>query len=461
MSFLLASVFVYSQITFQKHYGGNGMDIGRDVLQTPDGGYIISGYTNNINGTGYIIRTNENGDTLWTRTYGGNLSQDFNSIKMTYDSCYIVCGQTHGLGFYGCNVLLMKLNKDGDTLWQKGYGGYGDEEADDVIQTSDSGFALVGVTMSFGNAITSEYLIKTNKNGDTLWTKIYEKYSDNWGKSLIQLNDKGYLIAGKTGSNVSNLDIYLVRTNQFGDTLWTKTIGGSLFEDAGSVIKTNDSGFLITGTTNSLGDGGYDVFVVNTDSNGLIKWTKTYGGINDDAGDAGIQTSDGGYAIVGTTQSFGSGITDIYLLKLNQNGDTLWTRTFGGTGMEGPGAIKETADGGLVIVGTTESFGGNDDVFLIKTDANGHFVGIDDYTSSMNNRITIYPNPTTGQAKIQIQKNFGQTKTLEIFDYTGQLQLTKTGNFSDIDISSLTNGLYFIVLTNKDNERQTIKIIKN
>ena len=453
---LLTSVFVYSQITFERHYGGPSYDGGISVLQTNDGGYIIAGQTSNSAGSAYIIRTNGIGDTLWTKVYGGNLSQVFYKIRNTNDGGYILCGVTHGLGYYGYNYLMLKINSSGVTLWQKGYGGYGDENANDVIQTSDGGFALVGASTSFGDAI---YFVKTNNQGDTLWTKLYSKSYTSFANSLIQLADNGYIIVGETGIGSVNRNLLVIRTNLNGDTIWMKTFGGYNNEVGYSVKETDDGGFIISGATKSFGAGGYDVYLIKIYSNGLIQWTKTIGGINDDSGGECILTSDGGYAVAGSTKSFGSGNYDAYLLKFNSIGDTLWTKTFGGLGIDASGSIKETTDGGFIIAGRTESYGGNSDVYLIKTDANGHVAGIGDYPST-NNRISVYPNPTTGQVNIQISKQFGQIKTLEIFDCIGQSQLVKTDNFSDIDISFLTSGLYFVVLTNLDNERQTMKIIK-
>ncbi len=451
LSFLLASVFVYSQITFERHYDCTGHNGGTDVLQTDDGGYLVA--------TQYLclIKTDQYGDTLWTKCLGGNLGQNFFSLKKTNDNCFIACGSSHGFGLYGSNYWLAKFNANGDTIWQKGYGGYGDEDAYDVIQTSDGGFALVGASTSFGGAI---YFVKTDNQGDTLWTKLYSKSYTSFANSLIQLADNGYVIVGETGIGSVNRNLLVIRTNMNGDTIWMKTFGGNNNEVGYSVKETDDGGFIISGATKSFGLGGYDVYLIKIHSNGLIQWTKTIGGINDDSGGECVLTSDGGYAVAGSTNSFGSGNYDAYLLKLNSIGDTLWSKTFGGLGIDAAGYIKETTDGGFIIAGRTESYGGNSDVYLIKTDANGQVAGIDDYPS-MYNGITVYPNPTTRQVNIQIPKQFGQTKTLEVFDFVGQLQLSKTDNFSEIDISSLTSGLYFIVVTNTDNERQTFKIIKD
>ena len=314
--------------------------------------------------------------------------------------------------------------------------------------------------MSFGQAAFTEYLVKTDSVGDTLWTKIYEKNSYNCGHSFLQLDDNGYILLGVTGPvSGTNDDFYLIRTNATGDTLWTKTYGGMSDEWGSSVKKTADGGFVLFGSTKSYGNGGSDVYIVKTNSNGIVQWTKTYGGINDDWAYGGTITNDGGFAIAGSTTSFGAGGRDAYLIKTNSNGDTSWTRTYGGTGDEGLQSVSETLDGGFILSGSSV-ISNNWNAYLIKTDASGRVTGMNDFSSLINHMITVYPNPTNGQINIQISSQIGQTRTLEIFDCVGQLQMARTDNFTDIDIGNLTSGLYFLVLTNTNNERQTIKIIK-
>ena len=457
---LLTSVFVYSQITFQKFYSYTGSETAYSVLQMSDGGYIASGECGSQTGTGFVFRTNEYGDTIWKKNLGGNLGMRFFNMKRTSDNCFVLCGYSDlGPGEY--SALLVKINSNGEILWQKGYGGVAEDGAKDVIQTYDGGYAVTGYTMSFGQATFTGYFIKTDSNGDTLWTRTYEQSSFyNCLGSLIQLTDSGYIISG-ISENPSD-DIYLIRTDKHGDTLWTKTIGGSGDDGVSFVQMTSDGGFLLCGGTTSYGAGGRDVYIIKINSNGQVLWSKTIGGSNDDSG-GGIPTSDGGYAIWGTTQSFGAGGYDGYLIKLNSNCDTLWTKTFGSDWNDFGNSIQETFDGGFILSGWSNNWdfsGSIEKAYLIKTDANGHFVGIDENSSSINNLIAACPNPTNGQVNIQIPKQFGQTKTLEIYNCIGQLQFVKTDRFTDIDISSLTSGLYFLELTNTENERQTIKIIK-
>jgi len=465
LTFLLTSVFVYSQITFERHYGGAGADNGGgNVRQTIDGGYIITGQTDSygVGGTDiYLIKTNLYGDTLWTKTIGGLGDERAFSLNSTNDSGYIISGETSSFGAGNGDAYAIKLNQNGDTLWTRTYGGLSDDMSWDMIQTNDSGYISVGGTMSFGSVSMSVYLVKTDKNGFLEWSNTYSKKNGNIGYGVIQTSDNGYLIAGGAfNTSVNSRDCYVIKTNAIGDTLWTKLIGGLSDDMAYSLCKTNDNNFVICGYTSSSGFGGDDILLCKLNTSGVVLWTKTYGGPLDEWGTAHL-TTDSGFIISGYTQSFGAGNDDAYIIKTNNNGDTLWTRTYGGNGNESAGVGQETSDGGFILAGYTNSYGGDNDVYLIKTDANGHFAGIDNYVSAKDTRINVFPNPTAGQLSIQIPKQFGQTKTLEIFDIIGQLKLTKTDSFSDNDISSLTSGLYFIVVTNTDNERQTMKIIKD
>jgi len=165
-------------------------------------------------------------------------------------------------------------------------------------------------------------------------------------------------------------DVWLLRTNASGDTLWTRTYGGPLGDAGSSVRQTTDGGYVIGGSTSSFGAGSYDFYLIKTGVSGDTVWTRTYGGSGWDMGRAAQQTADGGYIIAGTTRSFGSGRRDVHLVKTNAEGDTLWTRTYGGSDEDECRCVRQTADGGYIVAGSSRSFGaGDDDVYLIKTNA--------------------------------------------------------------------------------------------
>src|SRR3990172_2968841 len=272
------------------------------------------------------------------------------------------------------NCLLPIANSFSQTTFQKTFGGTSDDWGFSVQQTTDGGYIITGTITSFGAGYEDAYLIKTDANGNSLWTKTFGGITYDVGNSVRQTTDGGYIIAGTTYSfGVGNYDVYLIKTDANGNTLWTKTFGGTSSDEGYSAQQTTDGGFVIAGLTDSFGAGLYDVYLIKTNGSGDTLWTKTFGGIGIDYGLSAQQTTDGGYVIAGVTQSFGAGIDDVYLIKTDGNGDTLWTKIFGGTDIDEGYSVQQTTDGGFVITGYTGSFGaGNADVYLIKTDANGN-----------------------------------------------------------------------------------------
>jgi len=203
---------------------------------------------------------------------------------------------------------------------------------------------------------------------------------DDWGSSLIQTSDGGYAIAGSYSffgykdevDEVYAGDVYLVKLDANGNLQWTKTIGGEKTDRGFSLIQTSDGGYAIAGKTESFGAGDRDVYVVKLDAKGNLQWTKTIGGPADEVGFSLIQTSDGGYAIAGKTESFGAGGADVYVVKLDANGNLQWTKTIGGPKDDGGSSLIQTSDGGYAIAGETYSFGaGGRDVYVVKLDKNG------------------------------------------------------------------------------------------
>jgi hypothetical protein len=373
---LIGSVSIVSaQTSWWRTYGGTGNDYGYSVRQTADGGFIVAGSTF---GAGlddvYLIKTNASGDTLWTRTYGGTDYDEGYSVQQTSDGGYIVAGPTGGT--FG-DVYLIKVNASGDTVWTRTYGGTSSDLGYSVQQTSDSGYITAGYTYSFGAGNADVYLVKTDASGDTVWTRTYGGTDHDFGWSVQQTADSGYIIAGRTASfGAGNYDVYLIKTDASGNALWTRTYGGTSGDYGRSVQQTADGGYVIAGYTSSFGAGDMDVYLIKTNSSGDTLWTRTFGGTDEDWGRSVQQTADGGYIVTGGTCSLGAGYFDAYLIKTNAYGDTLWTRTYGGTGADWGESVQQTADGGYIVAGTAESVGvGSANVYLIKTDALGN-VGV-------------------------------------------------------------------------------------
>jgi len=362
---------------FCKTIRGPEYEWGNSLIQTSDGGYAIGGTTTSF-GAGlsdaYLVKLDANGNLQWTKTIGGKYFEDGYALIQTSDGGYAIAGQTNSFGAGGYDVYLVKLDAHGNLQWTKTIGGKKDDVGlMSLIQTSDGGYAIAGATNSFGAGNGDVYVIKLDAKGNLQWTKTIGGPGDEIGHSLIQTSDGGYAIAGSTTSfGAGGLDVYVVKLDASGNLQWTKTIGGPKDDWGSSLIQTSDGGYAIAGSTTSFGAGGLDVYVVKLDANGNLQWTKTIGGKKEDAGISLIQTSDGGYAIVGYTQSFGAGGEDVYLVKLDANGNLQWTKTIGGENDDRGFSLIQTSNGGYAITGSTESFDARGrDVYVIKLDSNG------------------------------------------------------------------------------------------
>jgi TolB-like protein len=310
----------------------------------------------------------------FAKTYGGTIGDWAYSVQQTTDGGYIVVGHTTSFGAGWYDIILIKTDANGNIIWAKTYGGTNDDIDYFVQQTSDGGYIVAGRTDSFGAYWDDIFLIKTNANGDVQWAKTYGGTDDDVARFVQQTLDGGYIVVGETYSFGEGLsDIFLMKTDANGNIIWAKTYGGIVNDRAYSVQQTSDGGYIVAGYTNSFGAGGWDIFLIKTDANGNIIWAKTYGGTDFDWAYSVQQTSDGGYIVAGWTDSFGAGLDDIFLMKTDANGNIIWAKTYGGIVNDRAYSVQQTSDGGYIVAGRTDSFGaGGWDIFLIKTDANGN-----------------------------------------------------------------------------------------
>lgn len=390
MRFLIALIiitptYLYGQL-WERTYGGDDYDWGSSIQQTTDGGYIVFGTSspddNPYQYDAYLIKIDAIGDTIWSKRYfsNNNFTDYGYSVQQTSDGGFILTGRANTLGVE--DLYLIKTDSLGNTIWVKGFGDIYDDMGASVQQTSDGGYIVTGTNNFAHLTLRDLYLIKTDSNGDSLWTKSIGGEGYEEGYQVHETFDNNYIVVGFTSSyGQGQTDIYLIKTNIFGDTLWTKTYGGDMHDIGFSVQQTNDNGFIITGTTNSYGNGDYDIYLVKTSGNGETQWTKTYGGIDEEMGFSVKQTVDGGYIIAGKTESFGNGGEDVYLLKTNSYGDSLWSRTFGGEFDDRGMSVQQTIDGGYIIAGVTKSFGNGDrDFYIIKTDQYGTITSTSEFS---------------------------------------------------------------------------------
>jgi hypothetical protein len=219
------------------------------------------------------------------------------------------------------DVYLIKTEPNGNSQWQRTFGGSSIDEGYSVQQTTDGGYIIVGETWSYGAGVSDVYLIKTDPNGNDIWQKTFGGYDSDMGSSVQQTSDGGYIIAGNTSSYGAGVfDVYLIKTDPNGNMQWQKTFDESVFEVGYSVQQTTDDGYIIAGFTTFHLPSEDSVYLIKTDPNGNKKWQKTFGGYDSDMGSSVQQTFDGGYIIAGFTHSYGAGSSDVYLIKLCPDG---------------------------------------------------------------------------------------------------------------------------------------------
>ena len=310
-------------------------------------------------------------DSLWSRTFGGSNDDICHVVLQTSDDGYILGGYTSSFGAGREDFWLLKTDANGDSLWSRTFGGSDREWCTCFQQTSDSGYILVGITGSiYSHDI---WLVKTNANGDSLWSRAFGGDYDDRCFSVQQTLDSGYVLAGWTESfGVGGYDFWLIKTDVNGDSLWSRTFGGNANDLCLSVQQTSDGGYILAGDTRSFGVGYTDFWLVKTDANGDSLWSRTFGGFDEEICHSVLQTPDGGYVMAGFTWSFGVGYADFWLVKTDANGDSLWSQTYGGHNVDACLSLQRTSDGGFILAGHSYSFWeGSPDFMLVKTRADG------------------------------------------------------------------------------------------
>jgi len=261
---------------------------------------------------------------------------------------------------------LLKAN----VLWEKTYGGAGDDRAFYATTTADD-FVVVGSSTSFEQDKTAAWVLKLDREGNTLWNQTFFEGAGSEFRSVLDLDD-GFLLVGNVFLPSGDTDGYVAKIDAEGKLSWNATLGGGKVDKLFSAVETQD-GFVLVGLTYSFSSNS-DVWVVKTDANGNVVWNKTYGGSMEDAGRAITLTKDHSYMIAGYTNSTGNGDYDFLLLKIDASGNLSWNKTYGGPQSDKAYAVEETA-GEYVIAGDTRSKGnGDNDAWIIKIDSNGNLL---------------------------------------------------------------------------------------
>ncbi|UCC80748.1 MAG: T9SS type A sorting domain-containing protein [Candidatus Zixiibacteriota bacterium] len=313
-------------------------------------------------------------DTIWTRTFGGTEADAGFAFTETSDGYFLIAGSTISFGENG-RIYFIKVNSYGQTVFERTYGENYSESARSIAESSDGGYILLGYSRIQIGGSYDIFMEKTDINGNRIWTERYvNPGSQGYGRSVLEAADQNIVVAANvTHYNPYDKNIIIMKTSALGDPIWNLEFGDIGEEEVQSVCETRDGGYVVTGWTTSYGAGSGDILLLKTDSNGNISWYRTYGYSGWEGGRCVIETSDGGFALTGRTNSVGHGSWDVFLVKTDSVGNMEWLKTYGGEEWDSGFSVREAHSNGFLLGGYTLSFdAANFDYYLIRTNINGH-----------------------------------------------------------------------------------------
>ena len=391
---------------FIKTFGGSKNESGRSITQTTDGGYAVLGFTQSVDGDinttqntvqydFWLLKFDANDNLQWQKTYGGTKDEKAYKIIETNDRGFAIAGHSKSSdndvdsnqGFE--DVWILKLTQNGTIQWKTNTGFSGSDKSFAIIQTNDNGFfvgSILDVTASggLGNAKSSAkhaggdyWAIKLNSNGVTEWRNYFGGTNTDTCYDVTETSD-GYILVGSSDSNDVDInnnkgsyDFWVLKINKQGTLLWEKSFGGTEIDEARAITKTDNGNFLIIGDTRSSNNqitqnnGGADLWLIKINTNGDLLWQKNYGGSSFDVGRSISKTIDGGFLISGSSRSGDNNFTnngqnDALILKIDANGNIQWQKTIGGSEIDFCYDAIQLSNGSIMAVG--ESSSNNQDI---------------------------------------------------------------------------------------------------
>lgn len=452
-------------ITWNKTYNFCDQDRANSIKQTSDNGYIVANTSGLFDDYDiWIFRLNENGDTVWTKSYGDENSQGANSIICSSDGNYVIVGHNSpSLNYYEFYIYVMKIDESGNILWEFDFPG-SNQTAWDIIETSDGGYVVLGKNVAF--IATQIILIKLDASGQLIWEKVYNMNSSiSLMYEIIESNDFGFTLVGEKNTTNPGQDIWIMKTDQLGDSTWTKTIDFGGY-DQGKSIKQLPNGDYILSANSELYEKSYKHLITyRLNSVGDIIWMNN---INDESytAESIIYTTDNCLLSIGRAynQTY---LRGIFVYKQNSFGDSIWMQKIE-MGVNAYGfEVIQTNDEGYAICGSV-SFSGSgsiSDSWIIKLDEDGIVHTENKYANEKDEIFSISPNPTSNNLKIRFHnlKEISTNTIIEVYSIKGILaQETiippQNSNNINLDISKLKSGTYFMNLV-RENKVSTKKFI--
>lgn len=318
----------------------------------------------------------------------GSLANDVGEdIAATSDGGLIVVGSTASSGDGNTDIYLLKIDSLCNKEWSWALGGLNNDWGYSVIETYDKGFLIAASTNSYGNGGYDAMLLKRDSLGNYEWQKTYGGNDWDFAYDVVQTFDSGFVFCGETYNNTNGFsDVYVVKTNSLGDTIWTRTVGGSLIDKGSAVIQTSDSSIVVAGLKTTITDS-TQVYVLKFNKDGLLLWDSVYGGLKYENANDMIESLDGGYVLAGSSTSFGID-KDYYVVKTTANGALVWEQIFAGVLDEDANAIAQIDNGDFWIIGYTEANGGgNKDAKMFRINSGGWWANQNSTFGTIENEV--------------------------------------------------------------------------
>lgn len=456
---------------FQRVYTSDSYDNATCVVQTFDDGYVVGGSTSSWGGgnsDAYIFKLDTLGNCLWSKTYGTAGTEWATDIVETPDSGLCVVGYTNFLGNGGYDFYLLRLDSLGNLLWDTTYGGSDWDRGHSISNTADGGFILAGETYSKGAGNADGWVIKIDDMGTVQWDSTYGGPGDDRFFDLDTVSGGDYFVAGETESfGAGDFDLYCMRLNPVGDTVWTRTMGANLWDTGNEVLELYDGDYLVTGTSTEA-DSTTDAYTVRFDTDGNVIWELLSGNVGTEYGFGVAQQEWPGQAIIlaASTNSFGGGLTDFFYGRYTQTASWITGNSFGGFEDDIPAEVIRVRDNGYVFVGTSRSFGSvYTDVYVVRMNANqttgaidfGHVCGTNVGEEEIIQEevgINLYPNPLTETAQVEVVLPEGASIDqidFRLMDLAGRevYQQTASSTTFTIHPEGLQQGVYLFNIFNR------------
>ena len=441
--------------------GGSKSDKGVGIIRDSEDKIVIAGTSRSYGNSSddfIIIRMNLEGEIDYQKLFGWDHHGRVHDIEETSDGNYLLFGEVWDWGYGREDMYLMKVDKKGDKLWEQYYGGYHTDQGFDVKSLED-GFLALGYTSSQpGTTRGNYYLVRTDLEGNKIWENNYGTEFLDFGFSVLPDSDENFWLLGAAGGFYNparadymnhDSDMLLVITDPDGNEISRKEFGGNLHDWGKALLRTDDGGAYLLGSTQSYGIGSFDMYLVRVDNLGNKVWDKTYGDTDFEYGEALVYDEEGNLLLLGTKQMPDLGMgPDMYIVKTDPTGNMIWDQTIGGPGSDYAFDLISLADTGCMIVGEIEDLDkGDTDIYLARLNKDGVIMGIGETDHVIGTDVlTFFPNPVSGQASIE-WKSIPPPGGYKVLIFSTAGQLIESMDYEskpriDLELGNLPQGTY-------------------